>query len=147
MQTIRVKPIEIIGTCPAGLELTSEFDIEGMNIRNYKQSELCFESFCHLAGNIWWLRSGKKFFIHVSCPGCIADMANENRVVFLLGRPDKWELGEVFTEYWKLRRKHGEPEEAKQLRLEAEELEREGNRYSEVLQKLRAALEVLRSSI
>jgi hypothetical protein len=39
-------------------------------------------------------------------------------VVFLLAQRDRWELGEVLTEYWKLRREYGEPEEAKQLRLE-----------------------------
>ena len=56
------------------------------------------------------LRSQSRFFTHVTCPGCITDVDHENRVVFLLGHEDKWDLCQVISEYLSLSKQYGEPE-------------------------------------
>jgi hypothetical protein len=45
MERIVVKPVQVIGTCPAGLTLEDGFQIEGMRLWNDRGSTIRFESF------------------------------------------------------------------------------------------------------
>jgi hypothetical protein len=144
MIRINIRPVEIIGECPAGLSLEDEFWIEGLRVENPKGSNLCFLALSHIPLMVWQLQSGSRFFAHASCPGCITRLDRENRVVFLLGHSDKWELCKVISEYRRLCRERGESERARQLRSEAMEYQNRGE-YDKALEKMRAALRDLES--
>lgn len=145
METIKVKPVAIIGNCPANLTLESEIQIKGMNIENPSGNPICFLALSHFPVSTWQLQSGHRFFARASCPGCITDLDNENRVVFLLGHEDKWELSKVISEYLRLSKQVEEPEKALQLKTEA--INHQNNReYPQALDKMIAALEVMKST-
>jgi hypothetical protein len=148
MDTIRVKPVEIIGTCPAELTLDDEFRIEGMKVRGCGEGAVCFLAVSQISivPLVWQLQSGERFFGHVSCPGCTADLAQENRVVFLLSHEDKWELSQTISEYLRLCKRHREPEAARQLKEEAIRHQNLGE-YAEATQKIKAALKELKRAI
>ncbi len=143
MRTINIRPVEIIGRCPAGLTLEDEFQIKGMRLENPKGSNLCFLALSHFPMMIWQLQSESRFFSHASCPGCIMRLDRENRVVFLLGHADKWELCQVISEYRRLCRERKEPETARRLKTDAIEYQNRGD-YAKALQRMRAALEELK---
>jgi len=143
MRTINIRPVEIIGRCPANLTLEDEFQIKGMRLENPKRSNLCFLVISHFPMMIWQLQSESRFFSHASCPGCIMCLDQENRVVFLLGHADKWELCRAISEYRLLCRDWREPETARRLKTEAIEHQNRGE-YAEALQKMEGALEELR---
>lgn len=144
MRIISVRPIKIVGTCPAGLKLTDQFQIAGMRLSNPGNSTLCFLAISQIpiGQGIWQVQSGERFFSHVTCPGCICDLGGENRVVFLLGHADKWELCQTISEYVNLRKKYGEPESAAKLRDLAIEQQNCGD-YSAATDTMRAAIEEL----
>ena len=142
MRTINVRPVEIIGDCPANLTSDDEFQIVGVRLENPRQSNLCFLAFCHFPMMVWQLQSESRFFSHSSCPGCISRLDQENRVVFLLGHADKWELCQIISEYRRLCREHGEPETASRLRVEAIQHQDRGE-YQEALRVMKAALREL----
>lgn len=143
MGRINIRPVEIIGTCPVGLSLEDEFQVEGLRLKN-PRGNLCFLALSHLPPMIWQLQSESRFFAHASCPGCITKLDRENRVVFLLGHSDKWELCQAISEYRRLCREIGESERAGRLRSEAIEYQSRGE-YQAALEKMKAALEELRS--
>ncbi|MBN2387445.1 MAG: hypothetical protein JXB85_10520 [Anaerolineales bacterium] len=119
MKTIRVRPVEILGSCPAGLSLQDEFHIEGMLLVPAEGFPICFLALSHLAPTIWQLQSKSRFFGHASCPGCTTRAEEEQRVIFLLGHADKWDLCQAISEYRRWVRQTPEPENAQQSRLEA----------------------------
>lgn len=148
MDTIRVKPVEIVGACPAELTLGDEFQIEGMKVRGCGEGAVCFLAVSQISilPLVWQLQSGERFFGHVSCPGCTVDLAQENRVVFLLSHADKWELSQIISEYLRLCKQHGEPEPARSLKEQAIRHQDRGE-YAEATQKIRAALAELKRVI
>jgi hypothetical protein len=116
-----------------------------MNLENPNGNPICFLALSHLPVSTWQLQSGSRFFAHSSCPGCITDLDNENRVVFLLGHEDKWELSKTISEYLRLSKRYEEPEQALQLKTEA--INHQNNReFPQALNKMIAALEVLKST-
>jgi len=119
MNRLKIKPVEINGVCPAQLELDSEFDIMDKRLENPVASPICFLAFSHLPISVWQLQSGERFFAHVSCPGCITDMEHENRVIFLLGHSDKWQLSQLISAYLSSSKQWGETAKAKQYKDEA----------------------------
>lgn len=144
MRTINVKPAEIVGTCPVGLKLTDEFQIEGMRLSNPLNSAICFLAVSQIpiGQGIWQTQSAKGFFSHVTCPGCISDLERENRVVFLLGHVDKWQLCQTISEYVILRRKYGEPKAAVKLRDAATKQRNRGD-YSAAADTMKSAVKEL----
>ena len=144
MRIINVKPVETVGTCPAGLKLTHEFQIEGMRLVNPGNSTICFLAVSQIpiGQGIWQVQSGEGFFSHVTCPGCISDLGRENRVVLLLGHVDKWQLCQTISAYIILRKKHGEPESAVRLRDAAIEQQNRGD-YSAAADTMKAAVKEL----
>lgn len=147
MDRIVVSPVQIIGACPAGLTPEDGFQIEGMKLLNERGRTLCFLALGQLpiGQGVWQLQGGERFFSHFSCPGCTVDLAQENRVVFLLSHEDKWELSQTISEYLRLCKRHGEPEAARRLKEEAIRHQNLGE-YAEATQKIKAALKELKSS-
>lgn len=143
MRTINIRPVEIIGRCPADLTPGDEFQIKGMRLENPKRSNLCFLALSHFLMMIWQLQSESRFFSHASCPGCTMRLDQENRVVFLLGHADKWELCQAISEYRRLCREREESERARELKVEAIEHQNRGE-YAKALQRMKAALEELK---
>jgi hypothetical protein len=141
---INVKPVEIVGTCPAGLKLTDQFQIAGMRLSNPGNSTICFLAISQIpiGQGIWQVQSEERFFSHVTCPGCISGLGRENRVVFLLGHADKWELCQAISEYISLRKRYGESEPAAKLRDLAIEQQSRGE-YSAATDTVKAAIEEL----
>lgn len=146
METINVKAVEIIGRCPAGLTLGDVFQIEGMNLQNPEENPICFLAFSQIPLMVWQLQSERRFFSHASCPGCISQLDQENRVVFLLGHADKWELCQSISEYLRLSKRCKEPEAAKQLKEKA--IQHQGREeYAQAAQKMEVALKELRRAV
>lgn len=143
MTAIKIKPVEIIGHCRANLTLDDECLVEGSNLLNPRQSNLCIGALSHLPPAISSLQK-QRFIAHVRCQNC-TELGQENCVVFLLGHVDKWELCECLSAYSRLCAEHGESAVARQLKLEAAQHQNRGE-YAEALQKIGAALEELRGA-
>jgi len=73
----------------------------------------------------------------------IANSTLHQRVIFLISDNNRRELGDVFTDYWKLRDKKGETELSQKLRMESEELHHGYKKYEEALIKMKEAYEEL----
>jgi hypothetical protein len=145
MKTILLKPVEIVGRCPADLSLDDVLLIKGMNLDNPGMKNVCFLALSHIPPMVWQLQSESRFFSHASCPGCTSELDRENRVIFLLGHEDKWDLCQVISDYLKLRNQIGETKRAAALRNEAILLQDRGN-YVEALRLMLEALEELKLS-
>lgn len=147
MNTINIKPVLIIGDCPAGLTLNDQFQVEGMGVVNPEGSTLCFLAIAQMpvGQGVWQLQSGVRFFSHFSCPGCTSHLDAENRVVFLLGHADKWELCQHISEYLRLCKQYSEPEEAKQFK-EAAILHQNRGEYAEATRQMELALQALKKT-
>ena len=143
MKTINIRPVKVIGHCPANVTLDDEFQIEGMSLRNPGGSNICFLALSHFPIGIWQLQGESRFFSHSSCPGCISRPDEENRVVFLLGHEDKWKLCQTISEYLALCKQYEEPETARWFKEEAIQHQNRGE-YSEATQKMGAALKELK---
>lgn len=145
LNTIKVKPVEITGHCRAGLTLDDEFLVDGSNLLNPRDSKMCIGALSHLPPVVSTLQQGKQMFAHARCQNCTG-VGQENRVVFLLGRADKWDLCASMSEYGRLCIQCGESAVARQLKVEATELQRRGD-YTGALKKMEAALEEIHSAV
>jgi hypothetical protein len=143
MYRLNIKPVEIVGKCPADLTLESEFEIAGMNLENPSVSSMCFLALSHLPMSVWQLQSGARIFAHASCPGCITSLENENRVVFLLGHADKWRLSQLISTYLRTSKRDGETDEAEGYKDEAIKLQNQGN-FNGATEKMELAVRALR---
>lgn len=141
MKRIIVKPTEIIGQCPLGLTATDEFQIAGMRLENLADSNLCFLAISQLpvGQGVWQLQNEERFFSHISCPGCSPDLDHENRVVFLLGHADKWNLCRLISTYLRFSKTRTEPEAALKLKETAIQQQNQGD-YAAAAQTMQAAL-------
>jgi hypothetical protein len=146
MKMINIRPVEIIGACPAQLSQEDKFQIDELKLVNSGNVRICFLAISHLPPSVWQLQSEGRFFAHVSCPGCTRQLAEENRVVFLLGHTDKWDLCQAISEYRQLTRERPEPESAQQIRIQAIQAQSEGD-ISQATFKMKAALEDLKKRI
>jgi hypothetical protein len=145
MMPINVRPVEIIGACPAGVTADDEIRIDGMALVNPKHANVCFLALSHLPPSVWQLQGGDRFFAHVSCPGCTHQLDQENRVIFLLGHADKWDLCQAISEYRRLVRRHPEPETAKGLLSQAMQAQVAGD-FAGAAEKMKAALAELKKA-
>ena len=92
MNRIKIKAVEIVGSCRANISLDDEFQIEGMRLKTSGPCNVCFMALGNLPPIVAQLQCGNHFFAHISCPDCLSDIDHPNHVVFLLGHADKWEL-------------------------------------------------------
>jgi hypothetical protein len=145
MQTIKVKPVQIIGVCPAGLRPEDEFQIAGMRLENPNGSRICFLALSQIpiGQGIWQLQSEERFFSHVSCPSCTSRLDQENRVTFLLGHADKWELCQLISEYLVLSKNQGESVPAQLAKEEAIAFQNKGD-YLRAARQMKVALRELK---
>lgn len=143
-QIINIKPVEIIGNCPAQLRLSDLIQIEDLKIINSQNCGLCFLALNHIPILIWKLQSNLSFFAHSSCPGCTLSLQAENRVIFLLGHRDKWDLCQYISEYRRLGRMYGESTDAKSLKEIAIQLQSKGQ-YLEATLQMEVALKELKN--
>lgn len=148
VNTIKVKPVQVIGNCPIGLNEEDAFQIDGLRLVNPKGSSLCFLALSQfpIGQGIWQLQSGGRFFSHVSCPGCTLQPDQENRVVFLLGHGDKWPLCQLISQYLTLSQYQAEPDAAHQAKEEAMRLQDRGQ-YTQATRKMEMAVRALKDSL
>ena len=141
MKIINIKPVQIIGNCPAGLTLEDEFQIDGMRLKNPNASKICVLALSQipLGQGIWQLQSEERFFSHISCPSCTLRPDQENRVTFLLGHMDKWKLCQLISEYLTLSKQHKESVTARQAKEEAILCQNRGE-YLQATQQMETAL-------
>ena len=132
-------PVEINGKCRANLTSNDEFRIRGMKLENPGQSNICVLALGHFPPVITQLQQGNHFYAFVICPECPARPGVENSVTFLLGHGDKWDLCQTISEYHRLWKQYPESEIARQLRVEANQHQKQGE-YAEATQKMKAAL-------
>jgi len=144
MIPINVRPVQIIGSCPAGLTYQDEFQLVGLRLENRADSRLCFLAISQIpiGQGIWQLQSNKRFFSHVSCPSCTVRFDQERRVIFLLGHADKWALCQHIAEYMAQNQGQAEPDAARQAREEAIHLQKRGA-YAEATHHMEIALRAL----
>ncbi len=145
---LRAEAVEVLGVCPAGLSVGEEFPVggagaDGLTVTPGAVRPVCVWAAGAFAPTVWQLRAGSRFFGHASCPGCTIDPAHENRVVFLLGHADKWDLCRLISEYLRLRRDHGEPPSAAALSTRAM-AHQEGGDFAAAAEAMRQAVEALR---
>jgi uncharacterized repeat protein (TIGR04076 family) len=147
MKTIKVKPVEIVGHCRARLTPEDEFVIEDTRLENFQHSRLCLLALGHLPPIVKLLQSENRFYARVTCPECVSRPGCENRVVFLLGHADKWELCQTISEYRYLLKQSGEESErARQLETEATQYQNQGD-YLAATQKMAAAVAELKRAL
>jgi len=146
MKTIKIKPVQIIGQCRAGLTVDDECQIKGMNLAAVGRSKLCFLALGHFAPIVAQLQSGKRFYAHLACPDCLSRRDQENGVEFLLGHADKWALCRAISDYYHLSGLGPESEAAKQLKAEARQLQTAGS-YGPATQKMVQAVAELKRAV
>jgi uncharacterized repeat protein (TIGR04076 family) len=148
MRIIKVKPVEVVGHCRARLSAGDEFEIKGTRLENLQESNLCVLALGHFPPTVKQLQGGKHFYAHLTCPECLAREGQENRVVFLLGHADKWELCQAISEYRRLCRQLGkEPVIAGQLGLEATRYQKQGEYSKAALTMVAAVAELKRNFV
>ena len=111
-KTIAVKVVKTVGNCPGGIKENYEISYKDMNLISEPGQPLCFNMITQINPSVWAVRKDCASFFHASCPGCIKDLSNENRVVCLIQDNERREMGDLFTEYWHIREKKGETEKS-----------------------------------
>lgn len=143
MRTINIKPVEIFGDCLADLTLDDQFQVKAMKLEIPRACTLCFQALSYFPSIILQLQHDNHFYAHATCGAdCVTQQDSETCVIFLLGHADKWDLCQAISEYRRLCKQCPEPEEARQLRLEATQCQKQGE-YEEAAQKMEVALEEL----
>jgi uncharacterized repeat protein (TIGR04076 family) len=135
------RPVEITGECPAGLNKDSAFAVEGMRVTG-EHSAPCLAALAHWPPVTWQLQAGRRFFAHVSCPGCTHPSGRENRVVFLAAHTARWELSLTISRYIRLARLVPEPDRAAALKIEAIRLQAQRD-FAGAHERMREALALL----
>lgn len=90
-------PSRIYGTCPAGHQMGDELVIEGMTVRAVK-GPLCYVALSAFTCQVTQIQRGRATN-HLSCPGCVSDDGQENRVVFVLSSEEAWSLSRKYSAY------------------------------------------------
>jgi uncharacterized repeat protein (TIGR04076 family) len=90
-------PSRIDGTCPAGHQAGDELVIEGMRVRAVK-GPLCYAALSAFTCQVTQIQRGRATN-HLSCPGCVSNDGQQNRVVFVLSREEAWALSRKYSAY------------------------------------------------
>ena len=91
-------PSRIFGKCPAGHQIGDEFIIDGTVVQAVK-GPICYVAMSAFTDQVTQIKRGERVTSHLSCPGCCFDSDQNNRVVFVLGSEDAWELSKKYSEY------------------------------------------------
>jgi len=95
---VLASPSRISGKCPAGHQIGDEFMIERTIVRPVK-GPICHVALSAFTDQVTQIQRRERVTSHLSCPGCSFNSDKENRVVFVLGREDAWELSKKYSEY------------------------------------------------
>lgn len=98
MAKLLAGPSRIFGECPAGHQMGDEIIIDGTAIRVLK-GPICYVAMAAFTDQVTQLQRGERLTSHLSCPGCCFDSDRENRVVFVLGCEEAWNLSKRFSAY------------------------------------------------
>jgi uncharacterized repeat protein (TIGR04076 family) len=98
MMIVFASPSRIFGTCPAGHQTGDEFMIEGTIVRPVK-GPICYVALSAFTVQVTQIQRRERVTSHLSCPGCSFNSHKENRVVFVLGHEDAWELSRKYSVY------------------------------------------------
>ena len=60
---------------------------------------LCYIALSAFTQQVTEIRRRERVTSHISCPGCSSNLDQENRVVFVLGNEDAWNLSKKFSAY------------------------------------------------
>ena len=90
-------PSRIWGACPAGHQIGDEIAIEGMAVRAVK-GPLCYAALSAFTGQVTQIKRGRATN-HLSCPGCVSEPDQENRVVFVLSSEEARDLSIKYSAY------------------------------------------------
>jgi uncharacterized repeat protein (TIGR04076 family) len=90
-------PSRIWGACPAGHQIGDEIVIEGMAVRAVK-GQLCYAALSAFTCQVMQIKRGRATN-HLSCPGCVSESDQENRVVFVLSSEQARDLSIKFSAY------------------------------------------------
>jgi len=95
---VLASPSRISGKCPAGHQIGDEFMIERTIVRPVK-GPICHVALSAFTDQVTQIQRRERVTSHLSCPGCSFNSDKENRVVFVLGCEDAWELSKKYSEY------------------------------------------------
>jgi uncharacterized repeat protein (TIGR04076 family) len=90
-------PSRIWGACPAGHQVGDQIVIEGMTVRAVK-GPLCYAALSAFTCQVMQIKRGRATN-HLSCPGCVSESGQENRVVFVLSSEEARDLSIKFSAY------------------------------------------------
>jgi uncharacterized repeat protein (TIGR04076 family) len=90
-------PSRIWGACPVGHQIGDEIVIEGMSVRAAK-GPLCYVALSAFTCQVTQIKRGRATN-HLSCPGCVSGVDQENRVVFVLSSEEARNLSRKFSAY------------------------------------------------
>lgn len=88
---LRVSPSRIFGKCPAGHQIGDEFTVDGTVVNSLK-GPICYVALSVFTSQVSQIQRDGRVTSHLSCPGCSFNSEMENRVVFVLGSEEAWEL-------------------------------------------------------
>lgn len=136
------RPSRIFGTCPAGHQTDDEFMIEGTIVRPAK-GPICYVALSAFTVQVTQIQRRERMTSHLSCPGCSFNPNKENRVVFVLGHEDTWELSQKYSEYNWARIDGRETRTSQRYRDRCWKLTQEGN-YTEAERAIEQAIKHLK---
>jgi uncharacterized repeat protein (TIGR04076 family) len=95
---VRIGPSRIFGACPAGYRISDEFIIDGTNVSVVK-GPICYVALSAFTAQVTQIQREQRATSHLSCPGCSFDSKQDNRVIFVLGSEEAWNLSRKFSKY------------------------------------------------
>lgn len=98
MTRIRAAPSRIIGECPAGHQMGDEMIIDGTVI-HVLEGPICHVAMSAFTDQVTQIQRHERVTSHLSCPGCCFDSGRENRVIFVLGSENAWNLSKKYSKY------------------------------------------------
>ena len=143
LKSIRIKPIWINGKCPINIQFDDEFFITGFELKNPKNSRICYECIFQLYQSINQLKTEQALFKEITCSYCQEIVDKKNSITFLAAYVNTWEIGKVLVQYSRMKKKFDEPADALKLRMKLERmLEKEKVDYEKILAGLKTALKM-----
>ncbi len=95
---VRIGPSRIFGKCPAGFQINDEFIIDGTNVSAVK-GPICYVALSAFTAQVTQIQRQQRTTSHLSCPGCSFNKKQDNRVVFVLGSEETWNLSRMYSKY------------------------------------------------
>lgn len=95
---VRAGPSRIFGKCPAGHQIGDEFIIDGTIVQVVK-GPICHVAMSAFTDQVTQIQRCERVTSHLSCPGCGFHSTLDNRVVFVLGSEDAWQLSKKYSAY------------------------------------------------